>query len=342
MKRITFLSLVIFSAFVFAGCPAEPTEANSEANPAPMSEAPMQTQSSDDSRDVTDGGSKQDVTNAKRESKPANQIAIDKENTAANEPSKPIERKIIRNAELQLESSSPDEVHQKITAIAENKKGFVVQSRKSSSQTRNRGGETVTMSIRVPSEQFNETLTDIRKTANRVLTESVTGKDVTEEFIDIEARLKAKKALEERFLEIMQNAKSVQDALNVQRELANVRGEIEQIEGRKRFLENQASLSTINISIQPPTAISGSTSGFFYELKEAVSDGFDAALAFILILIRVLIALIPFLLLVVLPLFLLLRYFWRHYKKKRLAKKFVDEMNADAKEVVIEHTEDEN
>ncbi len=94
------------------------------------------------------------------------------------------------------------------------------------------------MTIRVPSEKFDETLNEIRKNSNRVIVETVKGEDVTEEFIDIEARLKTKKALEEQFLEIMKRSNSVEEALNVQRELAEVRGEIEQIEGRKRFLEN--------------------------------------------------------------------------------------------------------
>ncbi len=343
MKKIKFLSLVILSAFVLAGCMAQSESGipQTDRSEAPMSEPLEKTPMTEDTGATSNDGSDRDAT-TKTESSPSDQISINKENTSPTEPTKPIERKIIRNADIQLESSSPDEVHQKITAIAENKKGFVVQSRKSNSQTKNRGGETVTMSIRIPAEEFNQTITEIRKTANRVIDESVSGKDVTEEFIDIEARLKAKRALEERFLEIMQNAKSVQDALNVQRELANVRGEIERIEGRKKFLENQASLSTININIRTPTAISGSSSGFFYELKEAVSDGFDAALGFILILIRVLIALIPFLILVVLPLLLVLRYFWRQYKKRRLAKKFADELNAESEKVVIEHTTDEN
>ena len=85
----------------------------------------------------------------------------------------------------------------------------------------------------------------------------------------------------------MKRSKSVQDALNVQRQLANVRGEIERIEGRKRFLENQANLSTINITLQTPTAISGSSSGFFYEFKKAISDGIEGALTIVLWLIRI-------------------------------------------------------
>jgi len=230
-----------------------------------------------------------------------------------------VERKIIRNADLQLEANAPEEAQQKITQIAESKGGFVVESTQSSSDVQATTRDTVTMTLRVPSAKFDEALSEIRQTASRVIVESVKGQDVTEEFIDIEARLKTQKALEAQFLEIMKRSNSVADALNVQTEIARVRGEIEKIEGRKRFLESQASLSTIKIRLQSPTAFSANSIGFLYQLKEAFGSGFDAALNFILILVRVLIALLPFLILIVLPTYLLIRYILRKNRKQKLA-----------------------
>ena len=253
-----------------------------------------------------------------REDSAAQEISLEQSEQTQNAAGI-VERKIIRNADLTLEAGSPEEAQQKISAIAESKKGFVIESTQSSSDVKTTTRDTVTMTIRVPAEQFNSALDEIRKTSNRVIVETVKGEDVTEEFIDIEARLKTKKALEEQFLEIMKRSNSVEDALNVQRELAEVRGEIEQIEGRKRFLENQASLSTIKIILQSPTAFSANSSGFFYQLKESVGSGFDAALSFILGLVTVVIALLPFLLLVVLPICLILRYFWSKRRKQNLA-----------------------
>jgi len=91
------------------------------------------------------------------------------------------------------------------------------------------------------------------------------------------------------------------------------------IEGRKRFLESQASLSTVKIKLQSPTAFSANSTGFFYQLKEAFGDGFAAALNFILILVKILIALLPFLILIVLPIYLLIRYILRKNRKQKLA-----------------------
>jgi hypothetical protein len=175
------------------------------------------------------------------------------------------------------------------------------------------------MTVRVPAEKFDEALDEIRKTGTRVVGETIKGRDVTEEFIDIEARLKTQKALEAQFVEIMKQAKTVEDALNVQSELATVRGEIEKIQGRQRFLENQASLSTVKVRLQTPSAVSASSTGFFYRLTDSLGSGLDFALSFLLGLITFAIAIVPFLLFIVLPIYLVLRYFWKKSRKRKTA-----------------------
>lgn len=239
----------------------------------------------------------------------------------------PTERKIIRNADLNLEVSSPEDAQQKIAAITESKGGFVVESAQNNSSMDVTTRNIVTMTIRVPAAKFTESLDEIRKTSSRVIIETIKGEDVTEQFVDIEARLKAKKALEAQFLEIMKQGKTVQDALQIQRELANVRSEIEQIEGRKRFLENQASLSTIKVRLQTSTSISANPSGFFYQLGQSISTGFNFALNFILALVTILIGILPFLIFIVLPVLLLLRYFWRRLRTRKMVaiKEIIEE-----------------
>jgi len=243
----------------------------------------------------------------------------------ARQPAVPTERKIIRNADIGLESSTPEEAQKKIASVAESAGGFVVETQQSSSDRRSGVRDTVTMTVRVPADKFNEALDEIRKAADRVIIETVKGQDVTEEFIDIEARLKAKRALEEQFMEIMKRANSVDDALNVQRQLAEVRGEIEKIEGRKRFLENQTSLSTIKVRIQTPAAISASGAGFFSKLAEAINTGIEAATSFVLGLVTFAIAVLPFIIFICLPVFLVLRYLWKRLRRRRTAAEIVEE-----------------
>ena len=300
MKKVTLVT-VLFLAFL-AACSSANSGLMSNTNASLMNSAAEKTTS--------------DV--------PAAQVSL---NQAGQTQTAPIavERKIIRNADLQLEANAPEEAQQKITQIAESKGGFVVESTQSSSDVKATTRDTVTMTIRVPSAKFDEALGEIRQAASRVIVESVKGQDVTEEFIDIEARLKTQKALEAQFLEIMKRSNSVADALNVQTEIARVRGEIEKIEGRKRFLESQASLSTIKIKLQTPAVFSANSSGFFQRLGQAFGNGFDAALSFILVFVTALIALLPFLLLIVLPIYLVIRYLLRKNRKRQTADEIARE-----------------
>lgn len=306
MKKFT-LVIVLLMAFL-AAC----SSADKSVSSSPSFENTAQ---NDSSKSSNEGGV---VTERVAGNAPVAQVSL---NQAEQTQTAPVvtERKIIRNAELTLEANAPEEAQAKITQIAESRGGFVVESTQSSSDVKTTTRDMVTMTVRVPSAKFDEALNEIRGTASRVIVESIKGQDVTEEFIDIEARLKTQKALETQFLEIMKRSNSVEDALNVQTEIARVRGEIEKIEGRKRFLESQASLSTIKIKLQTPTAFSANSSGFFYQLRQAFGNGFDAALRFILVLVTVLIALLPFLIFIVLPIYLLIRYILRKNQKRKLA-----------------------
>jgi Domain of unknown function (DUF4349) len=272
-----------------------------------------------------------DATNNLAKSQPAaaqENVSLNQAD-AANTASQAIERKIIRNANLTLEVTSPADNQRKITSIAESHQGFVVTSEATQSTTDDKAKPEVTINlvVRVPAAQFNQVMEEIRATATRVLQEKITGQDVTEEFIDLEARIKNQKALEAQFIEIMKRAGKVEDALEVQRQLADVRTEIEKLEGRKRFLENQASLSTISITLQSPTQIVNAA-GFWYSIRSAFADGVDVAAAIIFFLIRAIIALLPLLILIVLPFGLIARLVSRRIRSQRLARQREEDVEA--------------
>ena len=252
--------------------------------------------------------------------KAANTNVSFNEANAANEASQAIERKIIRNANLTVEVASPAETQRKIFSIAEGHGGFVVTSEmtQQTSEDNSKPAVSVNLIVRVPASQFDSVVQEIRAAGSRVLQEKRTGQDVTEEFIDLEARVKNQRALETQFLEIMRRAGKVEEALEVQRQLAEVRTEIEKLEGRKRFLENQASLSTINVTLQTPTQIVNAV-GFWYNVKSAFADGVDVAAAIVLFLIRALIALLPVLVLIVLPVALITKVVIMRMRRRRTA-----------------------
>lgn len=231
--------------------------------------------------------------------------------------SQAVERKIIRNADLVLEVDDPAETQRRVAGIADSNGGFVVTSEM---QQAGGGSQTVTVTVRVPAAQFGAAMDALRGVAKRIVSEKVSGQDVTEEYIDLEARIRTKQALEAQFLEIMKQARTVSDALEVQTEIANVRTEIEQLEGRRRFLENHASLSTITIRLQGPTpVVTASGNGILDALRYAFGDAVDTANGIVTGFIRLLGVLTPVVVLIGLPLWFLLRWLWRR-AKQRLAK----------------------
>ena len=245
-----------------------------------------------------------------------------------------VERKIIRNATLTVETDDPAEGQRKVVSAAEQHGGYVVvtQSTQSARGGGQKPGSVVTVELRVPAERFGAVLDAIRGVGGRVVDEKITGQDVTEEYIDLEARVRTQKALEAQIMEIMKRADRVSDALEVQAQLATVRTEIERLEGRRRFLENQSSLSTIKVTLQPPSPfVESSTTGFMAELKDAFGDGIDFGASLLLGLIRVVLALTPVVLFVFLPLGLLVRYLVRRYWRRRLAGRLSHEAPAETR-----------
>jgi hypothetical protein len=243
------------------------------------------------------------------EKAPDKPVSLD---AAGKSAAAPMERKVIKNADLTLQTGDPEAALHKISALADAKGGFVVTSEVAQ---RGDGAKTVRVTARVPAAAFEAFLSEARAHAQRVLSEKQTGQDVTEEFIDLEARIKVQRETEARYLDFLKQAKNVEEALQVQSNLTVVRTEIERLEGRQRFLENQTSLSTINITLQPEATLAVvAPSGFWHEVKDAFRDGLNAAAAIVLFLVRAVITLIPLALLIFLPLGLVLRLVWRRWK----------------------------
>jgi Domain of unknown function (DUF4349) len=220
-------------------------------------------------------------------------------------------RKVIQNAEMTIETDKPSEGQQKIGVIAEKHGGFVVvsESKHNDAASQNVASTLVNVVVRVPAQKFQAALDEIRAVGGRILHEKSSGQDVTEEYIDLEARIRTKKALEAQFLEIMKQARKISDAMEVQTQLAEVRTEIERLEGRRRFLENQSALSTINITLHTPTpVVAAATRGFIYDLKAAFGDGMDTGAGIFLGIIQFVIVMIPVMLFIVIPAWLVFKW----------------------------------
>jgi predicted nuclease with TOPRIM domain len=104
--------------------------------------------------------------------------------------------------------------------------------------------------VRVPSAGFRDALKQMEK-LGLVTNRAVQVQDVSEEFADLEVKLKSLRATRDRLEQFLARAKDIQEVLNVERELSRLNGEIDRIEGRMRFLSSRAAFSTITVSLQP-------------------------------------------------------------------------------------------
>lgn len=163
----------------------------------------------------------------------------------------PVQRVILRDASLTLRVESTDAAIRAITSLTDELGGWVVNANTNSSTAAN--GITYTngnISVRVPAEQLDDVLSQIRGFAERVESETVNGRDVTEEYIDLSSRLTNLEAAERQLVSIMEDAYTVEDVLNVQAELTRVRGDIEVITGRLRYFDEAAAYSSINVTLR--------------------------------------------------------------------------------------------
>lgn len=153
-------------------------------------------------------------------------------------------RLIIKTGGLSLLVSDVPQGIAQVESYAIGNKGFVVSSNIEKLDL----GFTGWVTIRVPAESFEAAMGALRS-YGEVQSQNVTGQDVTEEFVDIQAQIRNLKATEEQFLNIMRQAVKIEDILAVQRELTNVRAQIENLEGRKKYLTQSAAMSSITVHL---------------------------------------------------------------------------------------------
>lgn len=156
------------------------------------------------------------------------------------------QRKIVKNGSLSLLIKRVEDAVRDIKSIAEKFDGFVSESQIYESFTDVKSGSVI---IRVPAERFDEAISEIKQLAVKVERERVSATDVTEQFIDLEAQIRNLKTEEAQYLTVMTQAKTVEDTLKVAQQLSNVRGRIEQIEGKLKFLSRQVDMSIIEVSL---------------------------------------------------------------------------------------------
>lgn len=213
----------------------------------------------------------------------------------------PSDRMIIRNGAIGIKATSVEQTLGRITSIVTSKGGLVF-----STSTDHRGDYTyATLTLQVPPARFDDTMSDIRSAAVTVTNETSSSQDVTEEFVDNDAQIKNLTQSEQQLNTLLTKATSVTDVLAVQREVTTVRGQIDRLEGRQKYLATKTSMASITVSIEPIGLITpekfNSTQG--WDFGRTLQNAWDGSvhglqgLATVLITIAVYLWVLPLLLL---------------------------------------------
>jgi hypothetical protein len=234
------------------------------------------------------------------------------------------ERLVIENADLAIVVKDPKARMAEINQLANEFGGYVVSSNLYQSFT-SFGMEVpeATIVIRVPAEKLDEALTRIKEGAVDIQSENRSGQDVTSQYVDLQARLKAKEAAEKKLLEILDQAVRAEDVLAIYLQVQTVQTEIEQLKGQIQYLEESADLSAISVRLiaeegtQPIEVGPWKPEG---AAKEAIQDLIFFFQNFVDFLIRFALLTLPALILVAIPLFLVYlvgRAAYRRFRRSR-------------------------
>ncbi len=221
-------------------------------------------------------------------------------------------RMIIRSGSMSIEVDKYDETELKVREIAKKYNAYITNT---SASLNPNGKKQGTITLRVPSEKFDGLLGELRQTGKE-MNENISGKDVTEEYMDSEARLKTQQQLEERLLKLLsEKTAKLTDIVEVEQKLSGVRENIERTEGRMKYLKDQAAYSTLSVSVYEPSLLQTSTGGgFFYELEQSFKKGLNGFTMVLSGIITVIIAMLPVLIIIFLIIYFVMKYF---KKKKR-------------------------
>lgn len=178
--------------------------------------------------------------------------------------------KIIRNADMRLEVSDYFLASQKVEAFAKKYNGYVSNSNAQADFNNKHRG---TVTIRIPDMHFDAVIAELSM-LGEIQSKNINGQDVTEEYIDIQSRIKNDEAHEERLVEMFGNATDVNEMMQVERELNRVREQIERNEGRLRYLENRVDFSTISVYMYEQQPVVKEW-GVWKSVKNALNNSLD-------------------------------------------------------------------
>ncbi len=191
------------------------------------------------------------------------------------------ERKLIKEGQIKFETSDISATRQIVFEAVKKCKAYISSDQESTFS----GSRKNTLIICVPAKNFDNLLQEATLGVEKFMVKTIKIKDVTEEFIDIEARLRTKKELEKRYITLLNRANNVKEVLAVEQQIGQLQADIESIEGRLKYLQNKVSFSTLNMEIYEtfPTK----TTGFASKFTTGFKDGWERFILFFVMLTHI-------------------------------------------------------
>ena len=224
-------------------------------------------------------------------------------------------RMVIKNASLSIVVEEPGVIMDAITALASELGGFVVSSNLYRIQLD--GGLEVpqaNITIRVPVEKLDQALEEIKSSADQILNENISGQDVTQEYTDLESRLRNLENAQQQLTEIMEEAYKTEDVLSVYNRLVEVQEQIELIKGQMQYYEQSAALSAISVNIQANEAVQPLKIGNWQPVGVA-KKAIQALINTLKVMANIIITLGLYVLPMVLILYFPARWIWKGFKR---------------------------
>ena len=217
-----------------------------------------------------------------------------------------ISKKIIKNGDMEIAVSNLLEAKKKVSEIIKNNKAYLQSETFRNSDT----SENINLVIRVPHQNFDAIINSFSDGIGAVEAKTVKAEDVTEEYTDVSIKLENKRIYLEKYREMLKNAASTKDILEIQENIRALEDEIDVAEGRLRFIDDRVNYSTLELLLFKEKARTSATSkiGFGSRFGDSIAEGWNSFVSFLLGLI----SFWPFF--IIIP---LLIFAWKKWRRKK-------------------------
>jgi hypothetical protein len=227
------------------------------------------------------------------------------ENNTALE--KGIEKKIIKDGRIGIETKTLQKTKAKLDLLLKKYGGYYA----SENFNNTNWNSSFELKIRIPYSNFEKFIVETETSNGEILYKVIEARDVTDQFIDIETRLKSKRNYLNRYNDLLKQAKSIKDILEIGEKIRRLEEEIESATGRLNYLSDQVKYSTLNLTITAEKEVEilpTNREGFFTSLKQSLSKGWFGFVDFLLFLVKGW----PFLIVLALT-----YYLWKKFRKRK-------------------------